>query len=144
MSGIHQMLLASGPLGAETDFGGSYERETLGGATSAAVRFQTNGQITRSGTGTVLVDSVGAAWFFPLTTVIGSLRWIRATLNSGSAPTSGALGTIQQMNVERVWSNTQSVLGSRVSNLTIEIFEDAAGVKLLKSQVVIIRATFAS
>lgn len=70
---------------------------------------------------------------------IGNDFQVRATLTGGVAPSSGTLNTWQTMNVNRSWTNNQTVVGSRNSELFIEI-RDVATLTLQETAFIDVRA----
>lgn len=52
---------------------------------------------------------------------------VRMTKNSGDNPTSGNLSTWEALSVDRAWVWTQSAVGTKTANCTVEIRENATG-----------------
>lgn len=126
-----------------TNFGGTYWRTRFGGTCSTTVGFDTNGDIYGSGTGTVATDTVtGDNWYTPNTTSIGSGYWIRATLSSGSVPSSGTMNTWLQLSSARQWNNSSGggAFGSRSSTVLFEISSSSGGSPVVCSGTVSITA----
>lgn len=108
--------------------GGIVSYNTPAGGSSASLSFNTDGSITSTGTTTGSGPNLGhSKWFIPLSAGIGSSYWIRATLSSGNAWTSGTMGSWIQLSSIRTWT-TNAAGGSVKSNVTLfEIASDAGG-----------------
>jgi hypothetical protein len=142
MTGILAFMFGAGSSAVLSTFGGSVDYTALSGSASASAGLGTTGSTTSSGSPIQNLDTVaGKRWFGP-SDPDGSLYWCRATLSSGTAPTSGSgTGTWLQLNVARSWTNSQATLGTRTSNLLIEIATDAGGTNIVGSSSFIITAT---
>lgn len=131
---------AAGP----TNFGGTHERSILGSSgLTASVSFLTDGNIDTGGGGTATIDTLDAdTWYSPATVGIGSSYWIRATLSSGSTPTSGTLNTWLQLNTARSWSNNSGAgaVGTRTSTLSVQVSSSSTGTPVVCSGSVTITA----
>lgn len=95
--------------------------------------------------GTAQYDSFGSPvnfnWHAPTTTGIGSSYWCRMTVNSGTALTGSATGSILALSSNRNWTLTRSGVGVNTTNATLEIFSDAAGANLVASRTITMTAT---
>ncbi|MGI9217130.1 MAG: hypothetical protein ACR2JA_09065, partial [Hydrogenophaga sp.] len=70
----------------------------------------------------------------PTTAGIGSTRWVKFTLDSGSAWDAGlAAGTLHRALVDLELQWTQSVSGSRSASVTVQIYSDAGGTTLVST-----------
>lgn len=114
------------------NFGGSVEayRVSASGAAAVSVAFQADGSIALTRTESVQ-STTYASWYDANEAGIGAGYWIRATLQSGSAPSSGlVLGTWYQLSAERSWTYTTTTTGAintRAGRLLFEISSDSAG-----------------
>jgi hypothetical protein len=111
--------------------GGNYDGARLrrlgaGFATSATVTFDTTG--TCNGTGTRSGSSFSDYWYLPVTVGIGASYWVRATLTSGDALSSGTFGAWTQMNAARSWNHSVAGGGYRESLILFEVASDAGGI----------------
>lgn len=99
-------------------------------AAIGAIQLNTDGTITYTGSG-----SGGASnWHAPTTAGIGSSRWVKFTLASGTAWDSGlAAGTVHALSTARQLQWTQSSAGSRAASVTVQIYSDAAGTTLVST-----------
>lgn len=81
-------------------------------------------------------DAAGDLWFAPAEAGIGTAYWVRATLTSGSAPSSGTTGAWQQLSTARAWaynSGTGGPSSSRSGTLLLEISSDSGGASIVAS-----------
>lgn len=87
----------------------------VGSAATAGIRFKTTGAEQSINNG----STIGLGnWVNPTTTAI---QWeIRATLDSGSTPTTGTLGVWQDFSVDRTWTVVANVDETITSSLTFE------------------------
>jgi len=79
-----------------------------------------------SATATLVIYRGGQAnsttWTTPTEATIGDGYEVRVTHNSGTAPTSGTLGSWLALTSNRTWELTNSVAGTTLSsNITVEI-----------------------
>lgn len=102
----------------------------VSGSATAGVQFETNGTLTKIGSG----GDVGAGWFPAIVTGIGSVYWVRLTVTAGAAPTVGTTGTWQQITTARGWSWVQSGSGIKTATATLELAVDAAGANVIASK----------
>ena len=51
---------------------------------------------------------------------LGDAWQVRATLTAGSTPSTGTMDTWLSLDTNRTWTNSQSVVGSRLSRLTFD------------------------
>jgi hypothetical protein len=95
---------------------------------TATVDFNSDG----TGTSTAAISGTNSwSWYSPTTTNIGSSFWIRATLVSGTTPTSGTMNTWISLSTGPNWSNTLSGTGFRVSEIQFDIATDSAGTNIV-------------
>lgn len=129
---------------------GSYVRSLsngTGASVSSGISFNTTGLINFASDSFSSLSSQSGmwVWYQPLTTGIGSSYWIRATLQSGTTPTTNAgLGTWLQLNANRLWQNDRapaSGIGSTTSTLLFEISTSATGTPVVASGSYTITAT---
>lgn len=129
MSGIQMMILG---VGGSVSFDITLVGDTRisPNSASASVSFETNGTIAYTGN-----DSSGSPnWFAPTTDGIGNSYWVKFTVNSGTAPTSGsAIDTVLALSSSRTWSWSRSASGSTTANCTIAVFSDSGGTQLVHS-----------
>lgn len=108
---------------------------------SVWVNFNPDGDLQSFSHGNVLRQRT--SWFSPDPTPgIGNSYWIRATLQSGTAPASGAVGQWLQLNATRSWTYTApsgEVFSSRHGVLLIQIATDAAGSNIVSSGTISLR-----
>lgn len=138
MSGSMVMWMGGG--GGPTIFGGAISAFRFGAsAASVTASLNTDGSLSASGSGdTVNVSQVnGDSWYAPPTTGIGSSFYVRATLSSGSAPSSGSgTGTWLALSSARSWtynSGTGGAVSSRSGTLLIEVSPSATGTPVVCS-----------
>lgn len=95
----------------------------VAGVATANVAFNASGsQVkTEGGTPTNLGN-----WIQPLIGMAG--YEIRATLTSGTNPTTGTMNTWQNLGTSRLWENSQAVVGTKTSTILFEIREAASGI----------------
>lgn len=141
MSGILQ-LLASGGAGP-TDFGGTLYRSNFGSTCSASLTVGSDGSFSVGGTGSIVSNTIGSdAWYYPNLAGVGSSYWVRATLSSGSTPSTGTMGSWQQLSSGRTWSNSSGggAFGSRTSTILFEVSTSSGGTPVVCSGTVTITA----
>jgi hypothetical protein len=99
-------------------------------AAIGAIQLNTDGTITYTGSG-----SGGASnWHTPTTGGIGSSRWVKFTLASGTAWDAGlAAGTVYALSSARQLQWMQSTAGSRAASVTVQIYSDAGGTALVST-----------
>lgn len=111
------MMAAGG--GVVSHFAGNITKFVAGAvACSVTVTFETDGTVTGSEggpAGTFINGAAGDKYFTPATPGIGSSLWLRATLSSGSTPSSGTMGTWQQVTSPRAYTYNSGT-GGAVSN----------------------------
>lgn len=128
-----------------SDFGGTVS--ALDGAPTpynpnAIIGFQTDGTLTSNATPSASpAISVGSTWRngAPITG-IGSLYWVRATLLSGTNPTTGTMGVWTQLSVAQSYANTRASVGTTTSTILFEFSLNSAGTAIIGSATVILRA----
>lgn len=112
---------------------GTYLFDDIGspGTYNASIsgRFNADGSISRIEHG---VTTAAGNWCSPNIAGVGASYWIRATLGSGVAPTTGTLGVWLSMAVDNAWGLT-ALNAFKRSNLLIEIAADAAGSSIVTS-----------
>jgi hypothetical protein len=86
-------------------FGGSFVLSSASPtATSGTINFNSNGTISNSATAaSQTIRGANTAYYRPTTVSIGTSYWIRATTTSGSAPTTGTMGSWTQLSSNRSW-----------------------------------------
>lgn len=105
------------------------------GVSSVSINFQRDGDVIAAG------GTPGAgAWIDPRSSTVGDGYEIRATLNSGSSPASGTIGSWQALSSTRAWSWSRSGVGSTLANVTFEIRRASDSVVVV-SQAVSVDAT---
>jgi hypothetical protein len=131
-------MMFGASLDRDVNFSGSAIAVGDGSFATSSVQFGTDGAIAYGGE-----DSLGSTrWHDPLTPGIGNSRWIKATLDGGSAPSSGpAMGAISAMSAARTWTLTRSGVGTAQSQLSVTIYADAAGSIPVCSGPMILRST---
>jgi hypothetical protein len=78
------------------------------------------------GTITYVSDTAPSSnWFTPTTSAIGAGFWSYLVVNSGLAPSSGAVATGQQLSSSRSWSWTKSSVGIATANCTMYFYADS-------------------
>jgi len=108
------------------------------GTAIAGIVFDSSGQLKKN-EGGVLAD-ISGEWLIPFT---GSGYRVRATLSSGTTPTSGpALDAWHALSTTREWRNERAFEGDKASALFVEI--DDGGGNVLGSATFTITASFAS
>jgi hypothetical protein len=140
MSGSFQALLASASGGVVLTFTASVTKFVFptASAVTCSIAFMTDGTLVggQGGPGGGFTDNAtGKNWFLPTTAGAGAFYWIRATLLSGSTPSTGpALGAWVQLNTTPTWgynSGTGGAASTREGQLTVHIASDAAGANIL-------------
>lgn len=134
---------ATSPAGP-TNFGGTiYVSRLFTSPAIAGVQFSTNGNIDRIVTGTVFTDTINDdTWYAPATTSIGNSYWIRATLSSGSTPSTGTMNSWLALSTARQWQNSQTFTGSRTSTVLFEISSNSSGTVIVASGTITMQADF--
>lgn len=101
------------------------------GTATGSLTLGTDGSQSTAGT-----DSVaGVSWWTAAPqTGIGSSYWAKMTVNSGSALSGAATGSVLALSAARTWSLSRTGIGSNTSNVTLEIFSDAGGTQLVSSK----------
>jgi hypothetical protein len=110
------------------------------GTATGSLTLSTDGSQSTAGT-----DSVaGSSWWSaaPLAGV-GNSYWAKMTVNSGSALSGAATGSVLALSSSRTWSLSRTGIGSNTSNVTLEIFSDAGGTQLVASKSFAFTATIA-
>lgn len=97
---------------------------TTGIGDSAGVTFNSDGSLSASGNTSV---TTGSSWNTPNATGVGAYYWIRVTLNSGTAPTTGTTGSWLALSSQRTFSWLRNASGTTTANITIEIASDSGG-----------------
>ena len=97
---------------------------------SAGMSMLSNGQITYN---VLNSHSAQTNWATPTLIGIGNNYWVRATLLSGTAPSSGSIGVWLALSSTRSWTNAMTGTGTKISELTFEISSDAGGVVIVSS-----------
>lgn len=100
---------------------GSVSHSVGSGTASAGLSLQDTGANTFNVGNSV---TVAANWGVPNSAGVGAGWHVRATLASGSTPSSGTMGTWLQLNTPRSWGNTQGSPGTRTSTITFELSND--------------------
>lgn len=110
------------------------------GTATGSLTLSTDGSQSTAGT-----DSVaGASWWTAAPqTGIGSSFWAKMTVNSGSALSGAATGSVLALSSSRTWSLSRTGTGTNTSNVTLEIFSDAGGTQLVASKSFAFTATIA-
>lgn len=103
----------------------------------ARITYHTDGTISRTIDGPVVIGTVGGSrWYNPTTVGIGTTHWIRATATDvvNSAPNAGSgVGTWLQLTSDRFWEvNLNDFVGggssqTRFVRLLFEIATDSGG-----------------
>jgi len=106
-------------------------------ATSASFTLTKDGGISSSGT----TSTTGPNWFSPLTSGIGSSYWARVTVNSGTSPDSGTVGSAVALSSNRTWTWNRSASGSSVANITVDIASDAGMVSIVATVTFVVTVT---
>lgn len=124
-----QVFNLAGPV---NQFGGTVYARRIGGNNAiATVNFRFDGTVSGSVSPTTggANEANGDMWYQPATAGIGSSYWIRATLSSGTTPTTGTMNTWQQLDVTRTWENKSGLgnVGSRSSTILFEISATSGG-----------------
>lgn len=131
--------------GGPTNFGGTINRDRFGTANNTATAgFDNDGNLYIGGTGTVVADTISADhWYFPNAAGVGPLHWIRATLSSGSTPTSGTMNTWTSLTSAQQWTNNSGggSAGNRTSTILFEISTSSGGSPVVCSGTVTITAS---
>lgn len=122
-----QMLLASAGLPFNPIPVTSLGDTAAAGTATAGVTFGADGALTSSGSDSILSKSRWAAAGFP-----GG--YIRVTLNSGTAPTTGTTGSWLALSSARSWSWQRATVGTTNANITIEIATDSGGTNVIASK----------
>lgn len=94
------------------------------------------------GTGGIYVDINDEEWHFPRRTIVAGEFEVRATLSSGTTPTSGTIGSWEDLGSSRTWENVVTTDGndSHTSTLLIEI-RNAVTQVVLDAATIVITAT---
>lgn len=128
------MFAAAGGGGPVSNFAGNITKYVFGAsACSVTVTFETDGTVTGSEggpAGTFINDAAGDTWYEPTLAGIGSSYWIRATLTSGSAPSTGAVGAWEQLTLSKAWnynSGTGGAVSNRSGTVLFEISKTSGG-----------------
>lgn len=103
---------------------------TSPGSATASLTLGTDGTINNGSN-----DSSGgpAYWYTPTTVGIGSNYWVRMTLNSGDAFTTGTVGSYLQLSSSRAWTLQEAVIGTKTNSCTIQIATDSGGANVVAS-----------
>lgn len=83
----------------------------------ASFTVRRDGRITGSGSLAPADDN----WFEPTTTGVGDDYEVRVTQLSGNAPSGPTLGTWVALTSDRTWTNTQTTVGSFISDYLVEV-----------------------
>lgn len=128
------MFAAAGGGGPVSNFAGNITKYVTGAsACSVTVTFETDGTVTGSEggpAGTFTNGAAGDTWYEPTLAGIGSSYWIRATLTTGSAPSTGTMNTWQQLTSPLAWSynsGTGGAVSSRSGTVLFEISKTSGG-----------------
>lgn len=125
--GMMQALIGSGTNLIVLN-GGTADRLSTDPADAyAGFRFNTDGTIDKIEAATLSYAAFGEWYLESPSTGIGDSYWIRATLASGTNPTTGTMSSWLQLNSARQWYNAQTAIGSLSTQLTIEIAADNGG-----------------
>lgn len=117
MSGIQMAAVGLGSvLKSLTNATASTQR--IAGNCTAAVLFRVDGSIGSSHNNGTPISSIDDRWCNPEGNPAAS---IRATLTSGTTPTSGTLNTWLSLSSTNSWGNTTTATGIVTSTLLIEI-----------------------
>lgn len=130
MTGSYQVMMGVSPIGGK--------RAVVNAATANAVSsspIQARWQADSAGNVNTTVNSVFAfryAW--KLSSDAASGFWIRATLVSGTNPTSGTMNTWLQLSTTREWQMQNPIsVGANSGVIKIEIAADSGGAQVLSS-----------
>lgn len=126
MSGIQLTLAAGGGTIVNPLAGGTFADVSIT-PTDATATLSVNPDGTISGSGAT------QPWMKGGGTSAGANRYVKATVTAGVTPSTGTVGSVQNLGVTRTWTNVQTAVGTRLTTLLIEIFSDAAGTNLLTS-----------
>ena len=128
------MFAAAGGGGPVSHFSGTISKYVTGAvACTVTATFETDGTVTGSESGPAGTFSNGASgdtWYEPTLAGIGSSYWIRATLTSGSTPSTGTLDTWQQLTSSKSVgynSGTGGAVSSRGGTVLFEISKTSGG-----------------
>lgn len=151
---IRQMLIgaaAEAPGGSPSypspiDLEGTYTdtvQYPYGGTAVTTLTIKTNGEITVSRN--VASTTVTGNWYTPTTAGVGTGKYVRCTVNSGSlSGGSSATGSWLQINTNRSWNcqrgSTPAEFGTSEANITIEVSEDSGGSPVQNSGTYTIKA----
>jgi hypothetical protein len=94
---------------------------------SSTLTLGSSGTITYAGSG----SGGGANWFTPTTASIGSSYWAKLTVNTGTAPNSGTVGSVVSLSAGQAWTWSRSTNGTTNATCTLQIFSDAGGTSLV-------------
>ena len=91
---------------------------------SASITLNADGTVTVLGSN----SRTSGAWYRPTGGTPGTSYWMKLTQNSGTPPSTGpAAGGMTPMSGSTGWSWTQTVLGLRSANVTVDVYDNVAG-----------------
>ena len=127
-------IVATGYYGVDTTSAAGGDTRTLSGSSgspnaavalkiaptdaTASWTFKADGTVWKTGTTGTSQFQSGTEWCDQTPT---ATYWIRATSNSGSAPTSGTLNSWLLLNSDRTWAWTETGIGITAGSVKIEI-----------------------
>jgi hypothetical protein len=79
-------------------------------------------------------------WYFPGSTGIGSLYWVRATVTSGSTSGGSSTGVWISCNSSPGWSRNATSVSVQTVNLTLDFASDSGGTNIVGTATVRIQA----
>lgn len=143
MSGFTGVMVAESIRYTYTNVAGSVSVSLIGGGSTSVtctVRRDGTWQLT-TGTGTPSISPSGSQnWVLPQNATSGDTRWIRMTVNSGTAPTGLTAGTWTQLNTDRAVVLTAGPASTFDANITLDIATDSGGSNIVSSGVVVMHA----
>lgn len=128
-----RLLLGGGGASVVNNFNGadSSSFSPTKGPSTATITFANDGSVNK----TVIPFDGGSTvfptdWYLAHTGSIGSSYWIRATLSSGTSPTTGSIGTWLSLSSGYAWSLHANTGSIKTCTLFIEIASDSGGVNI--------------
>lgn len=110
---------------------------------TAGYQLTNGGAAQRNGTGSggVYVDINSEQWHFPRRTIVAGEYEVRATQVAGTAPTSGTIGSWEDLGTTRTWQNVEATNGNATTTSTILIeIRNAVTQVVLDSATIVITA----
>lgn len=128
--------------GLTNEFNGAIvEYERYGNTAVATARFNLDGTITRTGTGTTITDTLtGKDWYLPTTVGIGSSYWMLATPTFGTLTGNDASSWVQ-LSTNRSLSVSRTSPGTKECTVRVDI-SDSAGGAVLATGSITLSATY--